>query len=200
MYEIITVAEIIMWAWSFIWLASFIMWVVSLCVNGQTCTEDFNVFANRKSIGWFMSVLTSCLQKNIEILCIGMKLRIQRISMSLQTGDMQIVQSDRGSHPYSVEYSFIDLIGWITRLFWLPVCKDIEILCTAFCRVRTGFPKSDHVIHSNSIAHMHVIAFGKTSCKNSAKRVVIKVGMRNGALAAFMHLPLSHPTIPPWGS
>ena len=40
---------------------------------------------------------------------------------------------------------------------------------TAVCRVlATGFPKGDHV--SNGITIAHMIAFGKTSCKNSANR------------------------------
>ena len=35
--------------------------------------------------------------------------------------------------------------------------------------LRLGFPKSDHVSNSNTIAH--VIAFGKTSCKNFASLI-----------------------------
>ena len=40
---------------------------------------------------------------------------------------------------------------------------------TAVC---SSFPKSDHV--SNGITIAHVIAFGKTSCKNSANRCTCK--------------------------
>ena len=45
--------------------------------------------------------------------------------------------------------------------------RSARTLITVICRVlATGFPKSDHV--SNGITIAHMIAFGKTGCKNSA--------------------------------